>query len=182
MTNRFTDVKASDSFYDAVMWAVSSGITSGTSATTFSPNASCTRYQFAVMLYKLHGKPPVTGAELPFKDVSKKASYYNAVSWAYSCGIIKGTSKTTFSPNAAVTRYQAVQMLYKTIGKPTVSATDSPFKDVPKNASYFKAVLWAVEDGITKGTSSTTFSPYATCKRYQLVVFLYKFNKIYHFR
>ena len=180
--NPFTDVKKPDSYYEAVMWAVNNGITSGTSATTFSPDSPCTRYQFAVMLYKLNGKPAVGNVTLPFKDVKKTDSYYNAVAWAYSNGIISGTSKTTFSPKDQVTRYQVVQMLYKSIGKPAVSTTANPFKDVSKKDSYYNAVLWAVEKGITKGTDKTHFSPKATCKRYQMVVFLKKFNDQYHIK
>ena len=180
--NPFSDVKHSDSYYEAVMWAVKNGIASGTSATTFSPNVSCTRYQFAAMLYKLNGKPAVGNVTLPFTDVKTSDSYYNAVAWAYTNGIISGTSKTTFSPKSEVTRYQVVQVLYKSVGKPAISTTTNPFKDVKKTDSYYKAVLWAVEKGITKGTSSTTFSPKETCKRYQMVVFLKKFNDQYHIK
>lgn len=158
------------------MWAARNGITSGTSSTSFSPNADCVRYQFAVMLYKYAGKPAVSGT-LPFKDVKKSASYYKAVLWAYKNGIISGTSRTTFSPNDPVLRYQAVAMLYKMVKKPSVSGT-LPFKDVKKSASYYNAVLWAVQNGITKGTDSTHFSPNGVCKRYQLVVFLYKYENI----
>ena len=176
--NPFTDVSVKASYFDAVMWAVNNGITSGTSSTTFSPNNDCARYQFAVMLYKLAGKPSVSGT-LPFKDVKKTDSYYNAVLWAYSNGIISGSSKTTFSPNDGITRYQVVAMLYKFAGKPAVSGSLN-FVDVSKKASYYNAVLWAVQNGITKGTDSKHFSPNAVCKRYQLVVFLYKYNNIYH--
>ena len=176
--NPFKDVSENASYFTAVMWAVNNGITKGTSATTFSPNQDCTRYQFAVMLYKLAGKPAVSGT-MPFTDVSSKDSYYKAVLWAYTNGIISGTSKKTFSPNAGVTRYQVVAMLYKFAGKPAVSGT-LLFDDVAPNASYYNAVLWAVQNGITKGTDKKHFSPNTVCKRYQMVVFLYKYNNIYH--
>ena len=178
--NPFTDVSESASYYSSLVWAVQNGIISGTSATTFSPNASCTRYQFAVMLYKLAGKPDVTGLTVPFTDVPTNKSYYKAVCWAYKNKIISGTSATTFSPDAEVTRYQVVAVLYKMAGKPAVSGTN-PFTDVPSNASYYNAVMWAVQNNITKGTSATKFSPNATCQRYQMVVFLNKFNKIYKY-
>ena len=129
------------------------------------------------MIYKLAGKPKVSGVNLPFTDVPETANYYKAVCWAYSNGIISGTSKTTFSPNVPVTRYQVVQMLYKMKGKPAVSGS-SPFTDVPADASYYKAVLWAVQNKITSGTTATTFSPMDSCQRYQMVVFLEKYSKL----
>ena len=173
----FTDIPYNASYAKAVGYCVSHNIISGTGDNTFSPNAECTRYQFAVMLYKYAGKPAVSDSvKLPFKDVSKKKSYYKAVAWAYSEGIISGTSKTTFSPNQAITRYQAVQMLYKYAGKPKVSTSSNPFKDVKKSAGYYDAVIWAVKNGITAGTGSGKFSPMNTCRRYQMAVFLYKFH------
>ncbi|MBR6323177.1 MAG: S-layer homology domain-containing protein [Lachnospiraceae bacterium] len=172
--NPFTDVSESASYFEAVMWTARHGFVSGTTKTTFSPNAPCTRYQFAVMLYKFAGKPDIGSVKLPFTDVPKTASYYKAVAWAYTTGIIKGTTKTTFSPDDTITRYQAVQMLYKFKGKPDIGTVTNPFSDVKSSDSYYSAVMWACENGITKGTSSTTFSPKASCRRYQLVVFLYK--------
>ena len=174
--NPFWDVSEFSSYLSSVMWATRNGITSGTSKTTFSPNKECARYQFAVMLYKYAGKPAVSG-KMPFTDIKKTASYYNAVLWAYTNGIISGTSKTTFSPNDPVKRYQVVQMLYKYAGKPKVNTTVNPFEDVSKSNSYYNAVLWAVENNITKGTSATKFSPDEECLRYQMVVFLNKYSK-----
>ena len=174
----FTDVPESVSYYKYVMWAYNNGIVKGTSATTFSPNADCTRGQFALMLYRLAGKPDVSGLPNPFKDVKKSDSYYKAILWAYNAGIIKGTSATTFNPSGSVTRGQIVLMLYRMAGKPTVTNTTNPFTDVSKSDACYKAVLWAVEQGITKGTSATTFSPNRNCTRYQLVTFLYRFNDL----
>ncbi|MBR6323075.1 MAG: S-layer homology domain-containing protein, partial [Lachnospiraceae bacterium] len=176
--DKFTDVSPEASYYAAVNWAVEQGVISGTSQTTFSPNKPCTRYQYAVMLYKLAGKPAVEG-ENPFTDVTETASYYKAVTWAYNQGIISGTTKTTFSPDASVTRYQVVAMLYKMIGRPAVDSAENPFADVSSEASYYKAVMWAVQNKITSGTSATTFSPDAECLRYQMMVFLKKFWPIY---
>ena len=172
--NPFTDVNTSASYFSSVAWAYNNGIVKGTSSTTFSPNADCTRGQFALMLYRLAGKPDVSGVN-PFRDVKKSDSYYKAVIWAYNAGIIKGTSATTFNPNGSVTRGQIVLMLYRAAGKPTVTNTTNPFTDVKKSDSYYQAVLWALNTGITKGTSSTTFSPNDNCTRYQLVTFLYRF-------
>ena len=178
----FADVPQTASYYNSVCWGTANGIISGTTASTFSPDDSCTRYQLAVMMYKLAGKPAVEGPDLPFTDVEKSASYYNAVKWAYNQNIISGTTKTTFAPNAAITRYQVVKMLYKMAGRPQISNVKNPFKDVSRSDSYYDAVMWAYQNKITVGTTKTTFSPNQECKRYQMVVFLNKYNQIYQFK
>ncbi|MBR6322136.1 MAG: S-layer homology domain-containing protein, partial [Lachnospiraceae bacterium] len=177
--NHFTDVPDDASYFDKLVWAVNNGIISGSSATTFSPDNACTRYQFCVMLYKMMGRPDVDeNATLPFTDVAENASYRKAVTWAYTNKIISGTSKTTFSPDAEVTRYQVVAVLYKLAGKPAIGDAENPFTDVKKSDSYYNAVMWAVQNKITGGTSKTTFSPKDTCKRYQMTVFLYKYYNL----
>ena len=108
-----------------------------------------------------------------FVDVPITAYYYDAVLWAAESGITVGTSNTTFSPNAKCTRAQAITFLWNYQGAPTVD-TVNPFTDVPANAYYADAVLWAVENGITVGTSATTFSPQKGCTRGQIVSFLYR--------
>ena len=180
--NPFNDISEARSWFSSVMWAVRNGITSGINPTTFWPDGICTRYQFAVMLYRLAGKPEVSADSLPFADVASDASYRKAVAWAYSNGIISGTSATTFSPDDGVARYQVVQMLYKAAGKPAVNVSSNPFTDVSPSNSYYKAVMWAVENNITSGTTATTFSPKTTCPRYQMVIFLNRFNNIYHYK
>ena len=99
---------------------------------------------------------------------------YNAVQWAVKNGITGGTSATTFSPDAPCTRAQAVTFLWRAAGSPAPSSTEMPFADVPTDAYYRNAVLWAVENGITGGTSTTTFSPDAPCSRGQIVAFLWR--------
>ena len=112
MVNPFIDVKESDYFYNAVMWAVKSGVTKGTSATTFSPNAPCTRAQMVTFLWRASGSPkPVTDV-CPFTDVNMDSYYGKAVLWAVETGITNGTSETTFSPEADCTRAQMVTFLY----------------------------------------------------------------------
>ena len=176
--NPFTDVAETASYYFAVMWAYKNGVVGGTSKTTFSPDDPCRRYQVVQMLYKLNGKPAVSASN-PFKDVKPKNSFYDAVLWAVNSGIVSGTSKTTFSPQNSCERYQVVQMLYKMAGKPSIGSVTNPFKDIKKTDSYYNAVMWAVKKSITAGTSDTKFSPHKTCTRYQIVVFLYKYNNIY---
>ena len=171
--NPFVDVKEGAYYYDAVLWAVEQKITSGTSATTFSPDASCTRAQMVTFLWRAAGSPKVENGKNPFTDVKADAYYYDAVLWAVEKGVTSGTSATTFSPDATVTRGQTVTFLYRNAGSPEVSGT-MPFADVEADAYYAKAVQWAVQQKITTGTSETTFSPMSDCTRGQIVTFLYR--------
>ena len=174
--NPFVDVKQGDYYYDAVQWAVGKKITSGTSAPTFTPNGICTRAQTVTFLWRSQGSPKAAGAENPFTDVSKDAYYYDAVLWAVEQGITNGTSATTFSPDATVTRGQTAAFLWRVAKQPQVDQTANPFADVTQNAYYYNAVLWAVAKEITNGTSSTTFSPDQGCTRAQIVTFLWRTN------
>ncbi len=176
----FDDVPIDVAYYRYVRWAYVNGIVKGTSATTFSPDDDCTRGQLALMLYRLAGKPDVSGVSNPFRDVKRSDPYYKAVLWAYSEGVVKGTSKTTFNPDGTVTRGQIALMLYRMAGRPAVTGLGNPFTDVSKSDPWYAAVLWAADAGVTKGTSPTTFSPAASCARYQLVTFLYRYNELYH--
>ena len=173
----FTDVADKAYYRDAVEWAVENGITKGTTATTFSPNATCTRAQAVTFLWRTAGSPEPKTSTMPFTDVNAGSYYYDAVLWAVENGITKGTSDTTFSPNMTCTRAQIVAFLWRSEKSPA-AGTANPFADVKSTAYYADAVLWAVENDITKGTTNTTFSPNADCTRAQIVTFLYRaFNK-----
>lgn len=174
--NPFLDVKQGDYYYDAVQWAVGKKITSGTSATTFTPDGICTRAQTVTFLWRSQGSPKAADAENPFTDVSKDAYYYDAVLWAVEQGITNGTSAITFSPDATVTRGQTAAFLWRVAKQPQVDQTANPFADVTQDAYYYNAVLWAVAKEITNGTSSTTFSPDQGCTRAQIVTFLWRTN------
>ena len=115
-TMNFVDVKPTDYFYDSVKWAVNSNITKGTSATTFSPNATCTRAQIVTFLWRYSNKPAGYYSN-PFTDVNKAehAAYYDAILWAVGKGITKGTTATTFSPYGTCTRGEAVTFLYRAV-------------------------------------------------------------------
>ena len=170
---RFNDVMDPGKyFYQPVYWAVDNGITSGTSAATFSPYNTCTRGQVMAFLYKASGSPEVSG-ENPFTDVKESDYFYKPVLWAVSQGITNGTTATTFSPYNTCTRAQVMAFLYKANGSPAVSGSN-PFTDVKESDYFYNAVLWAVANGITSGTSATTFAPYNTCTRAQVMTFLYK--------
>ena len=173
----FTDVADKAYYRDAVAWAVENGITKGTTATTFSPNATCTRAQAVTFLWRTAGSPKPETRTMPFTDVPAGSYYYDAVLWAVENGITKGTSDTTFSPDATCSRAQIVAFLWRSEKSPA-AGTVNPFTDVKSDAYYADAVLWAVKEDVTKGTTSTTFSPNADCTRAQIVTFLYRaFNK-----
>ena len=167
----FTDVSEDAYYADAVLWAVANGVTNGTSATTFSPDMAVSRAQMVTFLWRAHGSPKATGTN-PFTDVSTSDYYYDAVLWAVANGVTNGTSATTFSPDAPVTRAQAVTFQWRAAGSPVVSG--SSFGDVTADAYYVNAVTWAVANGITNGTSATTFSPDVVVSRAQAVTFLWR--------
>ena len=168
----FTDVAAGSYCYDAVQWAVANGITNGTDATHFSPNAGCTRGQVVTFLWRAAGEPVVSG-NVGFVDVAPGSYCYEAVKWAVANGITKGTDATHFSPNATCTRGQVVTFMYRAEGEPAVGGSNG-FVDVAAGSYCYNAVQWAVANGITKGTNTTHFSPNATCTRGQVVTFLYR--------
>ena len=173
--NPFVDVKEGKYFYEPVLWAVfhDPQITNGTDDTHFSPNKTCTRGQVVTFLWRAYGCPEPTITEHSFTDVKAGAYYYTAMLWAVECGITTGTSATTFGPNKECTRAQVVTFLWRAAEEPEPESDECPFTDVKPTASYRNAVLWAVENGITNGTSATTFSPNKTCTRGQVVTFLY---------
>ena len=126
-----------------------------------------------VIFVKANGNPQ-TGV---FVDVATGSYYEDAVDWAVENGITKGTDDTHFSPDGICTRAQAATFLWRAAGSPKPETRTMPFTDVPAGSYYYDAVLWAVENGITKGTSNTTFSPNMTCTRAQIVTFLWRSEK-----
>ena len=174
-TINFRDVTQSDYYYDAVQWAVEKGITEGTSATTFSPDASCTRAQMVTFLWRAAGSPAPKSTVNPFTDVSASDYYYNAVLWAVENGITTGISADRFAPGATVSRAQTVTFLYRANGSP--AASGASFSDVAADEYYANAVAWAVRSGITTGTGNGKFTPNAPCTRGQIVTFLYRSSK-----
>ena len=170
--NPFVDVAESAYYYDAVLWAAENGITGGTDATHFSPNATCTRAQIVTFLWRAAGSPEPTTAN-SFADVPADSYYAKAVAWAVEQGITTGTGDGKFSPNAPCTRAQSVTFLWRSQKSPA-SDSVNPFADVAAGTYYNNAVLWAAENGITGGTSATTFSPNNDCTRAQIVTFLFR--------
>ena len=175
--NPFVDVKEGKWYYNAVLWAYNHDprITAGTDGNHFSPNATCTRAQVVTFLWNGYGAQAPAITVNPFNDVKPGKWYTDAVLWAYyhTPQITGGMNATTFGVNSPCTRAQVVMFLWAAAGKPAPAASQNPFSDVKSTDYFYSAVLWAVENGITSGTSSTTFSPKTTCTRAQIVTFLF---------
>ena len=169
--NFFYDVPNDAFFYEAVKWAVKSGVTNGLSDTMFGPYESCTRAQIVTFLWRAAGSPePKTASS--FTDVPVSTYYAKAVAWAVENGITNGMTATEFAPDATCTRGQSVTFLYRALGKKVESSAN--FTDAKSDAFYADAVNWAVASDVTNGTSNTTFSPNADCTRAEIVTFLYR--------
>ena len=171
----FTDVSVKQYYAEPVAWAVENEVTTGTTATTFSPNQVCTREQIITFLHRAEGKPAASSTTNPFTDVKADSYALNAILWAAEKEVTVGTGAKTFSPASKCTRAQIVTFLYRTAGEPAVSGTTNPFTDTVKGAYYENAMLWAVANGITKGATESTFKPDAYCTRAEAVTFLYRY-------
>lgn len=166
--NSFSDVKA-DAYYAApIKWAVDKGVTNGTSATTFSPDQTCTNAQILTFIWRANGSSDVSAN--PFANLNGSEYYANAAAWAAEKNMVSGSA---FDASKPCTRAMTVEYFWKQAGSPNTELTGK-FTDIPADASYAQAVAWAVENGITAGTSDTTFSPDSTCTRGQIVTFLYR--------
>ncbi len=166
---RFMDVPADAYYAVPVAWAVDKKITSGTSLTTFSPANTCTRAHILTFLWRAVGSPKDSSGN-HFNDVCSDDYFYNAALWAYDMGMVEGES---FEGDLACTRAATVTYLWQCAGSPEPDG-ECNFDDVPADAPYAEAVARAVENGITTGTSATTFSPNTVCDRGQIVTFLHR--------
>ena len=128
-------------------------------------------------IFEKDATPPPAPTVNPFVDVPAGSFYYDAVLWAVEKGVTTGTSATTFEPDGSCTRAQAVTFLWRVAGCPAPKSTAMPFTDVKAGSFYYDAVLWAVENGITKGTSETTFEPEGICTRAQIVTLIWRAQK-----
>ena len=169
--NFFYDVPNDAFFYEAVKWAVKSGVTNGLTDTMFGPYEPCTRAQIVTFLWRAAGSPEPK-AMSSFADVLPDAYYAKAVAWAIENGITTGTGDGKFSPDATCTRAQAVTFLFR-ISKTSADGTPA-FSDVATDAYYAEAVKWATDNGITNGISGDLFGPDNDCTRAQIVTFLWR--------
>lgn len=167
----FADVKNPSYCYDSVSWAVKNDITQGKGANRFDPEGITTRAQAVTFLWRAAGSPDPYTYSNYYDDVSQDAYYFYPVMWASDIGITQGTSATTFSPEAPVTRGQIATFLWRYASQPA-PAGSSPFVDVSAGSYCSDAVIWAYENGITSGTDDTHFGPGSTCTRGQIVTFM----------
>ena len=173
--NPFRDVEKDDYFYDSVLWAVEHDITAGVTDTAFDPQAPCTRAQNALFLWRYQNRPKPVNWDNPFQDVKDDAYYTDAVLWAVEQDITTGYGDCTFRPYEYCTRAHAITFLWRMAGCPKPKNASNPFVDV-RNGYYRDAVLWAVENGITTGVSTTSFAPNKICTRAEILTFLYRFD------
>ena len=174
-TSPFGDVSADAYYYKAVQWAQEKGITDGISSDLFGPKQPCTRSQIVTFLWRAAGSPEPKGTAAGMTDVVPGSYYAKAVAWAVENGITTGTAEGTFSPDATCTRAQAVTFLARAQNAKATGKT--AFSDVPADSYFADAVAWAQANGVTTGTSETTFSPDSDCTRAQIVTFLYRANQ-----
>jgi uncharacterized repeat protein (TIGR02543 family) len=178
--NPFVDVTYGKYYYEPVMWAFyhEPQITCGTDETHFSPSAPCTREQIVFFLWAAQGKPAPFTNSTSFIDIKPNKYYYEAVLWAQENGITNGIRETLFGVGSYCTRDQVVTFLWRAAASPEPQGATQPFRDVPADAYYAKAVRWAVENGVTGGSSANTFSPQKICTRAEAVTFLYRFDEL----
>ena len=173
----FSDVDEGLYYAAPIAWAVERGITTGTTGDTFSPDAICTRGQIITFLWRAAGSPAPERAESPFADVTPDMNpdIYKAILWASETGITgpETPGAGSFAPGEPCHRSAAMLFLWRYSGSPA-SGAPAAFTDVPPEADYAPAVAWAVETGITSGSTEATFSPDAICTRGQIATFLYR--------
>ena len=177
VVNPFADVAEGSFYYDAVLWAVENGITTGADATHFLPEALCQRASVVTFLWRANGCPEPETTVNPFVDVTEDAFFYKAVLWALEEGITNGVDATHFAPFGSCSRAQVVTFLWRAKGCPAAE-TANPFADVAEGQWYTDAVLWAVANGVTNGMSDTAFGVDTPCNRAQIVTFLYRADSV----
>lgn len=170
----FSDVVPNGFYSRPLDYCYDQGLVQGITASTFCPDNPCQRAQVVTFLWRAEGCPQPKSGGNPFVDVREGSYYYKAVLWAAENGITKGTDSTHFSPGEPCSRGQVVTLLHRAFGKPQAESQTHPFTDVQAESFYYKAMLWAVENGITSGMTASTFAPSLNCSRAQIVTFLYR--------
>ena len=184
---RFYDVNDPKKYYyNPVYWAADNEITTGYDKVYFGPEKNCTRQELAIFLWRLAGKPAVSGT-LPFTDTnySETSASFQAILWCSQQGIVRGYSDGSFKPKANVTRKDTMIMLYRLAKKPEVTG-EIKFPDVLKenydpDSDTYKAILWGVQNGITNGYSDGNFQPKTKCLREHIVTFIYRADKVINY-
>ena len=171
----FKDVPQSYAFYNEIEWASANKIVSGYDDGTFKPQGECKRKQVVAFLWRLKNTPAPASLAARFKDVNTKTNFYKAIYWASENNIVLGFGDGTFRPDDTCTRGQVVAFLWRLAGRPAPRTSAGKFSDVTNTNSFYKAILWASENGIVKGYSDGTFKPDNTCTRGQIVTFIYRY-------
>ena len=166
----FTDVHTGDYYYNAVVWAYTTNITTGTSATTFSPLSICTRGQVVTFLWRCFGEPEPRLSSCPFEDVEEADYFYKPVLWAVEQGITTGTSATTFSPDIQCKNSHILAFIYRAMGEPGKTGSGEWYSD---------AYNWSVLCGLLEGTYTGTFNIEGTCPRCNVVEYLYRYLNLH---
>lgn len=182
--SKFTDVADTAYYVNSVAWAVDKAITTGKTETTFAPNEQCTKAQIITFLWRAFGSPEPDIEKInsdeyihyennnPFTDLDGSEYYFKAAQWAFTSDMVPGNM--AFNPNEPCSRKFAVLYMHITAGSPEVSSFPN-FTDAPDGRQFRQAMAWAVDKGITNGTTETTFSPETICTRAQIVTFLYRY-------
>ena len=175
-SNPFSDVRSSDNFYEAVLWATNANpqIVAGITSTKFKPYNICNRAQAVTFLWRMKGCPEPGSFNNPFDDVKPSDFFYKPVLWAYSNGITSGVSSNSFGVVADCSRAQFATFLWNAFNKPEPNSSVNPFDDVGEGKFYTKAIIWAYENGIVSGKSNIRFDPKGVVNRGQVVMFLYR--------
>lgn len=171
----FTDVAPTAYYRSAVRWLTANGVTAGVSTTSFQPNAPVLRAQMAAFLYRFAGSPAPAATSTPFTDVPSDAYYGPAVAWLVAQGVTAGTSPTTFTPGAPVTRGQLAEFLYRMAGTPACTVT-AVFTDVPAGSPFAAAACWAQQTGVLTGHADGTLGVSQSLTRGQMAAVLQRFN------
>ncbi len=177
--NGFTDISGKDYFFDAACWAIDEGVTLGLTDETFGPYHPCSRDGIVTFLYRAMGKPEYENSNNPFYDVTEADYFYEPVLWAVENGVTTGLTEDRFGTYESCTREQIVTFLWRAAGCPEPSeGLEESFEDVTEADYFYKAVLWAVEAGITTGQTEALFGAYQECSRADAMLFLYRMNQL----
>lgn len=172
----FADVEAGKYYYRPVYWAVENNVTNGTGTAIFSPDNHCSRSQTVTFLWRIAGEPEPDSLDTGFADVVSDSFYEKAVAWAVENGITKGKNSSSFDPEGICSRSEFVTFLHRAAGTPDPHGSGGGFGDVVSGSFYEKAVIWAVENGVTTGTGANSFSPGKICTRAEVVTFLHRWR------
>jgi len=171
-TSPFTDVPSNAYYYDAVLWAVENGVTSGVTPTEFQPDAPCTRGQVMTFLWRANGSPEPKTKTNPFTDVSSSSPFCKAILWAYENGITSGSTPATFNPGGTCSSGQVITFLWRANGEPAASGS-SAIAEANPGRFYTNAAAWAESSGLLSGVGSA-FNPDAQSPRADIMTYLYR--------